>query len=94
MPDSTIATSEINYINSMSLTANPHRQLTDSEAAILQKALGQLKWVAGMSRSEISFKVTQARTRIENATINYLFSPNKVLKYIKKLHQVKSNIPR
>lgn len=78
----------------MSLTANPHRQLTDSEAAILQKALGQLKWVAGMSRSEISFKVTQASTRIENATINYLFSPNKVLKYIKKLHQVKSNIPR
>ena len=52
----------------MSLTANPHRQLTDSEAAILQKALGQLKWVVGMSRPEISSKVTQTSTRIKNAT--------------------------
>lgn len=68
MLDSTIATGEINYINSMSLTANPHRQLTDSEAAILQKALGQLKWVVGMSRPEISSKVTQTSTRIKNAT--------------------------
>ena len=64
-------------------TTNPYIKLTDSEAVILQKALRQLNWVAGMSRPEVSFKVSETSTSTKNATVSDLISLNKIIKYLK-----------
>ena len=62
---------------------NPHRQLTKSETTILQNALGQLNWVAGLPFPKISFKVSKKSTRIKKATITDLINVNNNIKNIK-----------
>lgn len=83
----TITIRKNNYIIRLSLIEfnwyqqrNP--QLTESETAILQKALGQFNWVAGMSRLE-TFKVCESSERIKNATISDLISLTKVIRSLK-----------
>ena len=55
--------------------------VTDDERTKLRSALGQLYWLAGISRPEIS-------TNIKNATVSDLLGINKLIKHVKeeKMH--------
>ena len=67
----------------------PENKLTDKLSRInsaeekqLRSLIGQLNWLAGISRPEISFDVSLMTSKIRNATIEDLIYCNKVLKQV------------
>ena len=50
---------------------------------MLREVIGQLNWLAGISRPDISFDVCQASTRIEDATVADVIVVNKIVRKIK-----------
>ena len=69
--------------NSKEQRDNPHRSLTKEETTSFRASLRKLKWLAGMTRPEISFEVCQISTRVKNATVADILSINKVIKFVK-----------
>ena len=57
--------------------------LTEQEVAQLRRAIGQMNWVAGISRPDISFSVCEASTNIKHSTVDSLLRMNKIIKYVK-----------
>lgn len=66
----------LNDINREQVT-NPRRKRTESE--------GQLARVAGMSHTEISFKIRETSMWIRNKSISDLISLDKVIQYFKTI---------
>ena len=62
---------------------NKEDNITISERKQLRTIVGQLGWLSGISRPDISFKVSELSSAIKNATVNDLLKANKVLKYLK-----------
>ena len=58
--------------------------VTDDETKKLRSALGQLNWLAGISRPEISFDICEASTKVKNATVSDLLGINKLIKLVKE----------
>ena len=77
----------INTINLMPISPEQSRQcyhpLSKEETTLLRGALRKLNWVAGMTRSEISFHVCEISIKIKTTTISDIISVNKVIKFIK-----------
>lgn len=65
------------------MKANVKQQIDENNRKLLRTALGQLNWIAGMTRPEISFYTCQISTHIKNATIAELLTTNKVIKFVK-----------
>ena len=63
--------------------ADKQRALTDAEKKQLRGLLGQLNWLAGMSRPEISFTVSELSSRIRSSTIIDIVTANKTVKFVK-----------
>ena len=53
-------------------------QLTEMERKDYRRAVGQINWVSGISRPDISFYVCDASTKSQNATITDALKVNKV----------------
>lgn len=54
--------------------------VTESERTSLRAAIGQLNWIAGMSRPDLSFDVCQLSSLVKNATVSDMIYANKVIK--------------
>ena len=85
----------------MAITPEQSRQcyhpLSKEETTLLRGALRKLNWVAGMTRSEISFHVCEISIKIKTTTISDIISVNKVITFIKNTPppppQKKKNTP-
>ena len=58
-------------------------ELTSDERRKFRGIVGQLSWVAGMSRPDVAFAVCQLSTRLHKATVKDMVRANKVAKYLK-----------
>ena len=52
---------------------------------IAKKALGQINWVTGMTRPEISYHIGKISARVKNGTPSDVHTINKAIKYIKNI---------
>ena len=68
----------------VSLSRDQSEPVTDKERKLLRAAVGQLNWLAGISRPDLSFDVCQLSTRISQATIRDLIDANKVIRRAKQ----------
>ena len=57
--------------------------LTEAEITQYKSAVGQLHWVAEISRPDISFSVCKASTKFKNATVADLYYVNKIIRNVK-----------
>ena len=64
-------------------THDLHHSLNGLELKQLRGALGQLNWISGMTRPEVSFHVCEISTHIKSATISDVVAINKVIKFTK-----------
>ena len=64
--------------------SSPQRKLNENEKTLLRSAIGQLNWLANISRPEISFQVSNISSRISNATISDIKEANKIIKFVKE----------
>ena len=62
---------------------DPHRVLNKKEESQLRGAIGQLNWLANITRPEISYQVSKISSEIPKATISTLKEVNKIIKFIK-----------
>ena len=60
--------------------------VNEDERTHLRSAIGQLNWLAGISRPDLSFDVCQLSTQVTQATIRDLVQANKVIKRAKEDH--------
>ena len=56
--------------------------LSNDEKSALRGALGQLNWLSGMSRPEISFMVSDLSSKVNKAVINDILEVNKVIMFV------------
>ena len=77
-----------NSINTIPLNneqvSSPQRKLNENEKTLLRSAIGQLNWLANISRPEISFQVSNISSKISNATISDIKEANKIIKFVKE----------
>ena len=57
--------------------------LSREEKTAYRSAVGQLNWVAGISRPDISFSVCEASTKFKQATVADVLYVNKIIKNVK-----------
>ena len=57
--------------------------LSREEKTAYRSAVGQLNWVAGISRPDTSFSVCEASTKFKQATVADLLYDNKIIKNVK-----------
>ena len=86
----TITIGQKNYINSISEISfikeqmfQSSDQLDEKERKDFRRAVGQLNWVSGITRPDISFHKCDASTRFKNSTVADALRVNKVIKYLK-----------
>ena len=60
-----------------------HSKLSEGEVKLLRSVLGQLNWLANMTRPDISFTVSNVSSHIKQATISDIKETTKVIKHIK-----------
>ena len=89
LDDKTIVLDQNNFAETLqkipvSLSKDPSEPITDKERKLLRAAVGQLNWLAGISRPDLSFDVCQLSTRISQATIRDLIDANKVIRKAKQ----------
>ena len=88
--DGTISIDQNEYINDLETIdlAQEREKLTKQEAvneaerSQIRQAIGRLNWVAGMTRPEISFTVSEISSRIGSATLDDIKRINKTIKFI------------
>ena len=85
-----IVISQSDYVENLELislttinSSNVNRNLVDIEKTILRGALGQLNWLSGITRPEISFTVSEISSRISSATVADILTVNKTIKFVK-----------
>ena len=64
-------------------TSNSSRELVEVEKTLLRGALGQLNWLSGITRPEISFSVSEISSRITSSNVGDILSINKTIKFVK-----------
>ena len=55
-------------------------QITEEERTQLRAVIGQLNWISGMSRPDLSFDVCQLSSNVKQATVGDMLYANKVVK--------------
>ena len=77
----------INSIQEISLPVDRMKDrkspLTASENTLYRSAVGQLNWIAGISRPDISFSVCESSTKFANPTIADIHHVNKIIRNVK-----------
>ena len=57
--------------------------VTGQEKSKLRSLIGQLNWIAGVSRPDVGFGVCQLSSAFKNATVDHLVKANKLLRHVK-----------
>ena len=83
---------DVIYLNKERNNCDQQEPVTDDERSRIRKTLGQLNWLAGMTRPEISFTVSDISSRIRDATISDIKRINKIVKFLKS-HRSYIQIP-
>eukprot|EP00112_Aurelia_sp_Birch-Aquarium-sp1_P024403 Seg770.3 transcript_id=Seg770.3/GoldUCD/mRNA.D3Y31 product="Retrovirus-related Pol polyprotein from transposon RE1" protein_id=Seg770.3/GoldUCD/D3Y31 len=60
-----------------------HDDLNESEKTTLRETTGQLNWISGQSRPDISYDVLDLSISIKNAKVSHLNQANKIIKKVK-----------
>ena len=88
--DYSITIDQNKYVNDLNLIStddtdvtNKQKRLNEKETKALRSAIGQLNWLAVISRPEISFLVSHTSSRIKSATVNDIIETNRVIKFVK-----------
>ena len=90
LPDKSIKIDQNSYVDSIKQieisaedSKEPLKLLNEKQVSLLRGIVGQLNWLAGISRPEISFQVSELSSRVKISTISDLKSANKVVKFVK-----------
>ena len=89
--DGTIIISQQQYVDELEIIHQSKERLhcdnqepvNDCERKEIRKAIGKLNWLAGMTRPEISFTVSDVSSRITSAKISDIKLINKTIKFLK-----------
>ena len=88
LDDKSIVVDQARYTESLKkVEIDPHRSpadpVSEKQRTSLRSAIGQLNWLAGVTRPDLAFDVCQLSTRVVNATGRELILVNKVIKRAK-----------
>ena len=85
-PDMSITIDQQNYTNSLNLIPLTKEQTLEPqrETKLLRSAIGQLNWLANISRPEISYQVSRISAKIKTVTIADIKETNKIIKLVKQ----------
>ena len=64
---------------SFSDASNKDRPLNESETSLLRSTIGQLNWLACVTRPDIAFDVSAASSNVRKATVTDIFNVNKII---------------
>ena len=64
--------------------STPHATVSEAERRAIRGAVGQLNWLANITRPEISFQVSSIGSKIKDATVSDIKEVNKVIGYVKE----------
>ena len=99
-PDSSIVVDQNSFaasITEISLSKERFKQkrslVTDEERSMMRSVIGQLNWLAGITRPDLSFEVCQFSSRVKNATVEDIVQLNKVVFRAQK-HNVSIRFPK
>ncbi len=88
--DFSIILSQQDYVDSLEEITIPLCKISDSQQLLslkeiksLRGALGKLNWLAGMTRPEISFAVSDGSAHVQSATVADIKNINKTIKFVK-----------
>jgi len=88
--DKSITIDQISYADSIPTialnkidTSNNSRQLNKDELTVLRSSIGQLNWLANISRPEISFQVSTISSKMTTATVSEIKETNKLINFVK-----------
>ena len=85
--DYSINIQQLNYIQSIEeipIRKQPKDDvLIDKEKTLCRRIVGQLNWIAGISRPDVSFYICEASTKLNNSTISDAVKINKIVRYVK-----------
>ena len=88
--DKSICINQASYVQSInpivvdqSRRLNKKDSLTKTEIRQLRGAIGQMNWLSGISRPEISYDVCEASTNLKNANVDSLLKMNKIIRNVK-----------
>ena len=88
--DYSINIQQLNYIQSFEeipIRKQPKNDvLIDKEKTLCRRIVGQLNWMAGISRPDVSFYICEASTKLNNSTISDAVKINKIARYVKSTH--------
>ena len=56
--------------------------ISDAERTQLRAIIGQLNWIAGMSRPDLSFDVCKLSSNIKKAKVSHMLYAYKVVKHV------------
>ena len=87
-PDKSIVVNQTSYIKSiisipLTKHRNPDDELSSEETTEFRGVVGQLNWVSGITRPDISFEVCNASTKCASPTIRDVIRLNKVIRQLK-----------
>ena len=90
-PDGSITLDQTSYADTISTIQlpdeklkNPQQPLDPKETSSLRSALGQLNWLANMTRPDISYTVSRVSGHIKHATVADIKEVNKLIKHVKE----------
>ena len=88
--DGSIVVDQNSYTQSLSLipisyaeASKNDRPINESEMSMLRCAIGQLNWLACITRPDIAFDVSVASSSIKNATVTNILAVNKIISKVK-----------
>ena len=90
--DKSVNINQASYVNSINpILIDSSRQLdkndliTKEEKRQLRGAIGQMNWISGISRPDISFNVCEASTNLKYANVESLSQMNKIIRNVKNI---------
>ena len=69
------------------------RLLNSKEKTLLRQCIGQLNWLACISRPDIAFDVSLASSNVSNATVNEICNVNKIIRKVQRYPKHKIIFP-
>ena len=89
--DGTVQMDQLDYTNSLTeiqlnkdVIGDRDRALNPKEKTLLRKCIGQLNWLACISRPDIAFDVSLASSNVSVATVNDLVNINKLIRKVQR----------
>ena len=89
-PDNSITVNQNSFASTIQPIIIPNERLTNKETRVdqeekklLRGVIGQLHWLAGIARPDISYDLCEASRKVKDPTIADVLSVNKIVKEVK-----------